>query len=134
MLPILESLARLRRGELAFRSSSFFSHSCALFCAILHFFALAKNSTHFPSNGSALFAKNPGWGVPRAAGFQLAFAIQEGNPRLQQAQRIHIHQHRRIGDFFRFAIRHRAAQQLRQHRALRRLQQKLEPVFFFQAR
>ena len=44
-------------------SSSFFSHSCALFCTFLHFFALAQNLTLFFSNASALFAKNhPGWG------------------------------------------------------------------------
>src|SRR5712692_7302932 len=46
-------------------SSSFFSHSCALFCAFLHFFAQTKNSTLFFSIASALFGKNtPGWGYP----------------------------------------------------------------------
>jgi len=46
----------LRRRELAFHSSSFFSHPCALFCT-------AKNSTRFFSIDSALFAQNhPGWG------------------------------------------------------------------------
>ncbi len=39
-------------------SSSLFSNSCALFCAFLHFFALAKNSTLFFSIVSALFGKN----------------------------------------------------------------------------
>src|SRR5712692_3377685 len=39
-------------------SSSLFSNSCALFCAFLHFFALAKNSTLLFSIVSALFAKN----------------------------------------------------------------------------
>src|SRR5437660_68061 len=34
ILPILEKFARSRRRELAFRSSSFFSHSCALFCTL----------------------------------------------------------------------------------------------------
>ena len=44
-------------------SSSFFSHSCALFCSFLHFFALTQNSTLFFSSVCALFAKNhPGWG------------------------------------------------------------------------
>src|SRR5713101_4240990 len=47
-------------------SSSFFSHSCALFCTFLHFFALTKNSTPLFSIVSALFAKNhPGWGTPQ---------------------------------------------------------------------
>src|SRR5260370_39094328 len=41
--------------------SPFFSNSCALFCISLHFFALTKNSTHFFSSDSALFAKNT-WG------------------------------------------------------------------------
>src|SRR5713226_9333333 len=39
-------------------SSSFFSHSCALFCAFLHFFARTKNLTPFFSIASALFGKN----------------------------------------------------------------------------
>ncbi len=38
--------------------SSFFSHSCALFCIFLHFFAFAKNSTLLFPIDSALFAKN----------------------------------------------------------------------------
>src|SRR5712692_9005566 len=43
--------------------SSFFSHSCALFCTFLHFFARIKNSTLLFSIDSALFAKNHrGWG------------------------------------------------------------------------
>ncbi len=47
-------------------SSSFFSHSCALFCTFLHFFALTKNSTPLFSIVSALFAKNhPWWGTPQ---------------------------------------------------------------------
>src|SRR6266478_804583 len=47
-------------------SSSFFSHSCALFCTFLHFFALTKNSTPLFSIVSALFAENhPGWGTPQ---------------------------------------------------------------------
>src|SRR6266851_1175393 len=49
-------------------SSSFFSHSCALFCTFLHFFALTKNSTPLFSIVSALFAKNHrgcGQGVQR---------------------------------------------------------------------
>src|SRR5260370_19471630 len=36
--------------------SPFFSHSCALFCTSLQFFALPKSSTHFFSCDSALFA------------------------------------------------------------------------------
>src|SRR5258706_4431744 len=43
--------------------SPFFSNSSALFCSLLHFFALSKNSTGLFSCDSALFAKNhPGWG------------------------------------------------------------------------
>src|SRR5712692_9808356 len=43
--------------------SSFFSHSCALFCTFLHFFARIQNSTLLFSVDSALFAKNHrGWG------------------------------------------------------------------------
>src|SRR6266481_8634565 len=38
--------------------SPFFSNTCALFSISLHFFALTKNSTHFFSSDSALFAKN----------------------------------------------------------------------------
>src|SRR5229473_415735 len=38
--------------------SPFFSNTCALFCISLHFFALTKNSTHFFSSDSALFAEN----------------------------------------------------------------------------
>jgi hypothetical protein len=40
--------------------SLFFSHSSALFCIYLHFFALTQNSTRFVSNDSALFRKNTG--------------------------------------------------------------------------
>src|SRR5712692_10458246 len=47
-------------------SSSFFSHSCALFCTFLHFLALTKNSTPLFSIVSALFAQNTrGEGVQR---------------------------------------------------------------------
>src|SRR5216683_8131103 len=43
-----------------------FSCFCALFCSLLHFFALAQNSTLLFSIASALFAKNhPGWGTPQ---------------------------------------------------------------------
>src|SRR6266478_991843 len=43
-----------------------FSCFCALFCTLLHFFALAQNSTLLFSIVSALFAKNhPGWGTPQ---------------------------------------------------------------------
>src|SRR5713101_6405230 len=48
-------------------SSSFFSHSCALFCTFLHFFALTKNSTPLFSIVSALFAQNTRGGVGAAA-------------------------------------------------------------------
>src|SRR5207245_9807605 len=45
-----------RRG-LVFHSSSFFSHSCALFCT-------PQNSTLFFSSDCALFVqKHPGWGT-----------------------------------------------------------------------
>jgi len=44
-------------------SSSFFSHSCALFCTFLHFFALTKKSTPLFSIVSALFHKNTRGGV-----------------------------------------------------------------------
>jgi hypothetical protein len=40
-----------------FHSSSFFSNSCELFCNLLHFFALAQNSSLLFSNDSALFAQ-----------------------------------------------------------------------------
>ncbi len=44
-------------------SSSFFSHSCALFCTFLHFFCARAKLNPFFSSVSALFAKNhPGWG------------------------------------------------------------------------
>jgi len=90
-----------------------------------------KNSTLFFSTACALLAKNhPGGGVPRPTKL-LNNATEDGNSCLQQAQRIHIHQQRRIGDFFRLAIRQRAAEQFRQYRALRRLQKELEPVLFF---
>jgi hypothetical protein len=43
--------------------TSAFSHPSALSCALLHFFAISKNSTHFFSTVSALFAqKHSGWG------------------------------------------------------------------------
>src|SRR6266852_1639961 len=46
-------------------SSSFFSHSCELFCTFLYFFVLTKNSTLLFSIDYALFVKNhPGWGTP----------------------------------------------------------------------
>jgi hypothetical protein len=42
----------------------FFSSSSALFCAFLHFLALAQNSTLFFSSSSTLFRKNTqGWGA-----------------------------------------------------------------------
>jgi hypothetical protein len=43
--------------------TSFVSHSCALFCSFLHFFALTQNSTRFFSSASALFRENTGGGV-----------------------------------------------------------------------
>src|SRR6266700_7935310 len=49
----------------AYPLSSFFSHSCALFCIFFHFFALAKDSTLLFSINSALFAKNTGGGGTR---------------------------------------------------------------------
>src|SRR5260370_23712479 len=53
-LPILEKSARSRRRELAFPSSSFLSHSSALFGTV-------QNSTPLFSMASALFAsKHPG--------------------------------------------------------------------------
>src|SRR5260370_12224694 len=59
-LPILEKSARSRRRELAFRSSSFLSHSCALF-------GTTQNSTPLFSMASALFAsKHPGAGVQKS--------------------------------------------------------------------
>src|SRR6266481_7464840 len=42
----------------------FFSHICALFCAILHFLARIKYATLFFSSDSALFGKNTWGGVP----------------------------------------------------------------------
>src|SRR5260370_13059135 len=42
----------------------FFSHICALFCAILHFLARIKYATPFFSSDSALFGKNTWGGVP----------------------------------------------------------------------
>src|SRR5882724_8489578 len=46
-------------------SSPFLSHSCALFCSLLHFLALTKNSTVLFSCDSVLFAQNTGgWGIP----------------------------------------------------------------------
>src|SRR6266849_7432922 len=42
----------------------FFSHICALFCAILHFLARIKYATLFFSSDSALFGKNARGGVP----------------------------------------------------------------------
>ncbi|SRR6266851_9041344 len=44
-----------------------FSYSSALFCTLLHFFALLEDLTLLFSNGSALFAKNTrvGVGLPR---------------------------------------------------------------------
>src|SRR5713101_1702006 len=48
-------------------SSSFFSHSCALFCTFLHFFALTKDATLLFSIVSALFAQNTRGGVGAAA-------------------------------------------------------------------
>ncbi|SRR6266567_3292582 len=47
----------------AYPLSSFFSHSCALFCIFLHFLALAKNPTLLFPIDSALFAKNTGVGA-----------------------------------------------------------------------
>src|SRR5260370_40154174 len=59
-LPILEKSARSRRRELAFRSSSFLSHSCALF-------GTTQNSTPLVSMAFALFAsKHPGVGVQKS--------------------------------------------------------------------
>src|SRR6266436_203168 len=53
--------------------SPLFSYSCALFCALLHFFARTKNSTLFFSIASALFGKNaPGWGTPFLLSSRLA--------------------------------------------------------------
>src|SRR6266481_2078329 len=43
-------------------SSPFLSHSCALFCSLLHFLALTKNSTVLFSCDSVLFAQNTGGG------------------------------------------------------------------------
>src|SRR6266481_3298073 len=43
-------------------STPFLSYSCALFCLLLHFFALARNSTLSFSIPSALFAKKRGYG------------------------------------------------------------------------
>jgi hypothetical protein len=114
-----------RRGDVPYLSKSF---SCNIYepprkCCKQEAYVIANSfrcSTY----------KIPG-GMPLAAGFQLGPMIAEGNTYLQQAQRIHIHQHRRIGDFFRVAIGQRAAEQFRQYRALRRLQQELEPVLFF---
>src|SRR5260370_21233616 len=42
----------------------FFSHICALFCAILYFLARIKYATLFFSSDSALFGKNTRGGVP----------------------------------------------------------------------
>src|SRR5258707_5610670 len=42
----------------------FFSHICALFCAILYFLARIKYATLFFSSDSALFGKNARGGVP----------------------------------------------------------------------
>ena len=58
VLPILESLAQSWRRELHFHSSSFFSHSCALFCT-----AKKLNSSIF-KRFRTLRPKTPGWGVP----------------------------------------------------------------------
>src|SRR6266851_2549919 len=44
-----------------------FSCFCALFCSLLHFFALAQNSTLLFSIVSALFAKNHPGGYPPSA-------------------------------------------------------------------
>jgi hypothetical protein len=41
----------------ALNLTSFVSHSSALFCSFLHFFALSQNSTRFFSSDSALFLK-----------------------------------------------------------------------------
>ena len=50
-----------------FDLSLFLSKPSALFCAFLHFFALAQNSTLFFSSDSELFRKNTGgWGYPLA--------------------------------------------------------------------
>src|SRR6266446_5678076 len=42
----------------------FFSHICAVFCAILYFLARIKYATLFFSSDSALFGKNARGGVP----------------------------------------------------------------------
>jgi hypothetical protein len=42
-------------------------------------------------------------------------APDEGSVNLQQTQRVHIHEHRRLRNLFRIAIDHRAGQQLCQH-------------------
>ena len=51
------SLFRVPPFPRAFALSSFPSYSCVLFCTILHFFALTKNSTLLFSADSALFAR-----------------------------------------------------------------------------
>ncbi len=72
-LPVLEESARSRRRGLVFHSSSFFSHSCALFCTL-------QNSTLFFSSDCALFVqKHPG-GVPLS--FQVTHIWYSGRPKM----------------------------------------------------
>ncbi len=62
----------------SFHSSAFFSYSCALFCAFLHFLALAQNSTLLFSIDSALFAKkNTRGACPSPAN---TLVVREGFP------------------------------------------------------
>src|SRR5216683_1136189 len=51
----------------------FFSHICALFCAILHFLARIKYATLFFSSDSALFGKNTRGGVRVCVGTRFLF-------------------------------------------------------------
>ncbi len=76
--------------------------------------------------------------ITLAGASRLLFLAQKTNSRvssgLHQAQRVHIDEHRGVWNFFGFAIIERTGQKLRKHGALRRFQQKLEAIFFFEAR
>jgi hypothetical protein len=86
ILPILENATRYRDDN-HFYSGAFFSDSCALFCLLLHFLALTKNSTLFLSSDSALFAQKKwvwaGQACPRPCAI-IAFAASPSAKKASQ--------------------------------------------------
>lgn len=69
-------------------------------------------------------------GISRCCCAELAIGAEQ-RAALEQAERVHVNEHGSVGDFFGVAINECAAEEFREHGALRGFQQELEAVFLF---